>query len=203
MSTTNGTIRRATWTALPIGLVLVGALALSPALAQDAASDAATDATVETATPDLGRRAGAFFARRGPDGTVAMHGWRGDDPRGGPVGARGDRRDAARARLGADGAALRGDAFARWLEADAATGPLVPGLIGRVDAGTTVRLTFYAGAPDEGGAEAATLVFVGGETDAAAFREQVRAAVDGASHVVVDVIGRTVELPTTAEDAAE
>jgi hypothetical protein len=200
MSTQHGTIRRATRTALPLGLVLVGALALSPVLAQDATSDATSDATIETATPDLGRRAGAFFARRGPDGAVAMHGWRGD-PRGGPLGVPLGRRDDVRARLGADGEAVRGEAFARWLEADA--GPLVPGLIGRVDAGTTVRLTFFDGAPDEGGAELASLVFVGAETDAAAFREQVRAAADGASHVVVDVLGRTVELPTAPEDAAE
>ncbi|MDF1521430.1 MAG: hypothetical protein P1P87_01250 [Trueperaceae bacterium] len=202
MSTKNGTIRRATWTALPLGLVLVGALALSPALAQDAAGGA-PDATADTATTEPSRRAGAFFARRAPDGAVAMHGWR-VDSRGGPLGAPIGRRDDVWARLGADGEALRGEAFARWLEADADVGPIVPGLVGRLTDGTSVRLVFYAGAPEDGGAVVADLTFVAGEGDAAAFRDEVRAAAADATHVVVDVLGRVVALPdATPVDAAE
>ena len=203
MSTKNGTIRRATWTALPIGLALVGALTLSPALAQDAASDATTDATAEAPMPDLGRRAGAFFARRGPDGVVVMHGWRGD-PRVGPAGAPGERRDGARPRLGVDGEAPRAELFARWLAADEDAGPIVPGLIGRLAEGTSVRLVFYDGAPEDGGTALADLTFVAGEGDASAFRDDVRTAAAGATHVAVDVLGRVVALPgALPEDAAE
>ena len=203
MNTKNGTIRRATWTALPLGLVLVGALSLSPALAQDSTSDAATEAPAEATAPEAGRRAGAFFARRGPDGAVAMRGMR-DAPRGGPAAAVGGRRDAARARLGADGEGLGGQAFARWLEADGDAGPIVPGLVGRLADGTSVHLVFYTGAPEDGGTELADLTYVAGESDASAFRDEVRTAAQDATHVVIDVLGRVVALPEAAPaDTAE
>ena len=203
MNTKDGTIRRATWKALPLGLVLIGALALSPALAQDGASDAATEAPAAATAPDAGPRAGAFFARRGPDGAVAMRGVR-FGPRGGPEAAIGGRRDAGRPRLGPDGEGLGGQAFARWLEADGDAGPIVPGLVGRLADGTSVHLVFYAGAPGEGGTELADLTYVAGEGDVSTFREEVRMAAQDATHVVVDVLGRVVALPEAAPpDTAE
>lgn len=197
MTATNRTARRAAWTALPLGLALVGALALSPALAQDATTDAPNDAAPATAAAP---RTGAFFLRRGPDGGFALRGMHVDPRAGGPRSAMRDRFD----RFDRDGGDLRGEAFARWLEADADAGPIVPGLVGRIADGATVRLAFYDGAPEEGGTELAALTFVAGEDDATAFRAQVRTAAEGATHVVVDVLGRVVELPeATPADAAE
>ena len=98
----------------------------------------------------------------------------------------------------------RDDAFARWLAADAEDGPLVPGLVARIGAGTTVRLAFYDGVPGEGSTELSTLTFVAGEDDAADFCDRVRSAAEGATHVAVDVLGRVVSLPEAAPaDAAE
>lgn len=197
MTTANRTARRATWTALPLGLALVGALTLSPALAQGAAADATTDAS---ATIDAEPGARAFSLRRGPDGGFAMHGLRVGPRAEAPRGALGRRLEVAamRGRERSGGEARRSDAFARWLEIDADAGPVVPGLVGRVATGTTVRLAFFAGAPEEGGTELATLTFVAGTDDAAAFRDAVRTAAEGASHVAVDVLGRIVALPESA-----
>lgn len=182
------TRRRPAWLALPVGLALVAALAWSPALAQDGTpADAA--ATPEASAPPAWARARAF-AHRLPDGARARLAER-FDGRGGPFA---ERRGLAPDRD-------PGAAFTRWLAADLPAGPVVPGLVGTVPEGTTVRLTFYAGAPDADGTELADLVYVAGTTDAAAFREQVRAAAEGADHVVVDVIGRVVALPQA--DAAE
>lgn len=165
MTTPNRTARRATWTILPLSLALVGALAFSPAFAQDAAAGGRRGA--------IGERFDAV-ARRVHERTE---------------GERGGRREGA---------------FARWLAADAEAGPVVPGLVGRVAAGTTVRLVFYDGAPEEGGTELGTLTFVAGADDAAAFRETVRTTAEGATHVVVDVLGRVVSLPeAAAADATE
>ena len=184
MATPNRTARRATWSALPLGLALVGALALSPALAQDATTDAAP-------------RTGAFLLRRGPDGGFTLRGVHVDPRSGGP-------RAAVRDRFERDGGDLRGEAVGRWLEAEAGAGPIVPGLVGRVADGATVRLAFFEGAPEEGGTELAALSFVAGEGDATAFRDAVRTAAAGATHVVVDVLGRVVALPEAAPaDAAE
>jgi hypothetical protein len=194
MSTPNRTARRTTWTALLLGTALVGALAGFPVLAQDAAGAPTGDAT--GATTGDAPRAGAFFLRRGPDGGFALRGMHAAPRDGGRHGAPGERLEA--------GERLRGDAFARWLDADADAGPIVPGLIGRVADGTTVRLVFWAGAPTEGGTQLAELTFVAGEGDAAAFRTEVRTAAQGATHVVVDVLGRVVALPEAAStDRAE
>ena len=203
MTTPNRTVRRATWTALPLGLALVGALTFSPALAQDAAADATPDAS---ARADGAPRAGAFFLRRGADGGLAMRGMHVDPRAGGRRGATGDRLDAVARRMHERVEGERGDlreaAFARWLAADPEAGPVVPGLVGRVADGTTVRLVFYDGAPEEGGTELGALTFVAGEDDAVAFRETVRTAAEGATYVVVDVLGRVVSLPEAAPASA-
>lgn len=199
MTTANRTARRAAWTALPLGLALVGTLTFAPALAQGAPADATTDAS---ATTDAAPGARTFFLRRSPGGGFAMYGTHGDPRAEAPRGALGRRLEAralgGRARF--DGAEQRGDAFARWLEADPDAGPLVPGLVGRLADGATVRLVFYAGAPGDGGTVLAELTFVAGEDDAAAFRADVRTAAEGASHVAVDVLGRVVALPEATPD---
>lgn len=88
-----------------------------------------------------------------------------------------------------------GAAFARWLAHTPDTMPLAPGLVGRVADGTEVRLHLYDGAPADGGTLLATLTFVAGSDDASSFQATVREVAVGASHVVVDVLGRTVALP--------
>ncbi len=177
MNHPNRTARRATWTAVASGLALVGALAFSPVLAQDAATDSAGATTASMP------RAGAFLLRGDRLGAAAMR---------------------LHERFDGGGRDVRSDAFARWLGAEVDAGPIVPGLVGRVADGTTVRLAFFDGAPEDGGAELATLTFVAGEGDATAFQNEVRAAAEGASHVVVDVLGRVVALPEAAPaDAAE
>lgn len=188
-----------------MSLALVGALAFSPALAQDAAAGGTPDGSARAggAPP-----AGAFFLRRGADGEVAMHRVHVDPRARGRRGAFAERLDAAARRMDERAEGERGDrredVFARWLAADTDAGPVVPGLVGQVAAGTTVRLVFYAGAPEEGGTELGALTFVAGEDDAAAFRQTVRTTAEGATHVVVDVLGRLVSLPEAAPtDAAE
>lgn len=198
MRTPDRTARRTPWTALTLGLALTGALAGVPALAQDASNDGAAGGAAIDASP-AAPRVGTFWLRHGPDGAIAMRAMRfavraGS---GGPFAERLDGFAGRRAaRSGGSGGAHRGDAFARWLDADADAGPLIPGLVGRLADGATVRLTFYAGAPEDGGTERAALTFVAGEDDAASFRREVRAAAEDATHVVVDVLGRVVALPT-------
>lgn len=183
------------WLLLP--LALAAALAWSPALAQDGTNDATGAAPTAAATPAAHHLRGRAFAHRLPGGMherlAERFGGRAGADRSGPLGGR-----RALERRGEPGAA-----FARWLDADAPLGPVVPGLVGAVPEGTTVRLTFYIGAPDADGRELATATYVAGTTDVAAFRAEVRAAAAGADHVVVDVLGRVVPLPSDAADAAE
>ena len=193
---------RRRWWLVPVGLVVVGTLALPAALAQNTGG-ATGDATATPPTPPHARMRDhdGWRGVMGPDGAFMLRGPRGGVFAGGPARTAPEgmsaRIDRMRERMGERGR----DAFARWLDADPAAGPVVPGLIGAVPDGTTVRLAFWDGAPDADGQELATLVFVGGETDVALFRTQVREAATGASHVVIDVIGRLVALPTLQEDA--
>lgn len=92
-----------------------------------------------------------------------------------------------------DGGAL----FARWLERAQVAGPVAPGLVGRVQDGTEVRLHLYDGDPATDGTLLATLTYVAGSDDLASFQAELRDAAPDATHVVVDVLGRTVALPET------
>jgi len=91
-----------------------------------------------------------------------------------------------------------GALFARWLDHAPDAGPVAPGLVGRVPDGTEVRLHLYDGDPAADGARLATLSFVAGSDDLAAFQADLREAASDATHVVVDVLGRTVALPEAA-----
>lgn len=93
-----------------------------------------------------------------------------------------------------------GALFTRWLERAPDAGPVAPGLVGRVPDGTEVRLHLHDGDPAEGGALLATLTYVAGSDDLAAFQAELRAAASDATHVVVDVVGRTVSLNTPEVD---
>jgi hypothetical protein len=118
--------------------------------------------------------------------------------RGGPTsmphGARlprvGDQRPDAR-RL--DGGAR----FARWLAHAPDPGPVAPGLVGRVPDGTEVRVHLYDGDPAVAGSRVATLTYVAGTDDLVAFQAELRDVAADTTHVVVDVLGRTVALPST------
>jgi hypothetical protein len=102
--------------------------------------------------------------------------------------------------LGHGAARDEGALFARWLERTPSTGPVVPGLVGRVSDGTEVQLHLYDGNPSNGGALLATLTYLAGSDDLTDFQADLRAAADGATHVVVDVLGRTVTLPEAATE---
>jgi len=119
------------------------------------------------------------------------------DGRGGPAtmfrGAAGPRGAAFPARAGGlDGSAL----FARWLAHAPDAGPVAPGLVGRVPDGTEVRVHVYDGDPAADATLLATLTYVAGTDDLAAFQAELREAAADATHVVVDVLGRTVALPS-------
>jgi hypothetical protein len=119
------------------------------------------------------------------------------DGRGGPAttfrGAAGPRGHAHPMRARSlDGGAL----FARWLAHAPDAGPVAPGLVGRVPDGTEVRLHVYDGDPAADATRLATLTYVAGTDDLAAFHAELREASADATHVVVDVLGRTVALPS-------
>jgi hypothetical protein len=205
MTAPTRTTRPRSWPALSLGLTLVGALALSPALAQAAAPSTPGAAATTSETIDGHARRGAWTLRRGPEGALLARGPMGGTWFGRPGGPMADgARRRFEARSGASDERSGGGAFARWLAADGAAGPLVPGLVGRAEDGTTVRIAFYDGAPEDGGTELAALTFEAGVDDVGAFRERVRAAADGATHVAIDVLGRVVALPeATPADTAE
>jgi hypothetical protein len=92
--------------------------------------------------------------------------------------------------------------FARWLAHDADTGPVAPGLVGRVPDGTEVRLHVYDGDPTDGGALLVTLGHVAGTDGLGAFQAELREAATDATHIVVDVLGRTVALPSSEDSGA-
>lgn len=97
----------------------------------------------------------------------------------------------------------RADAFAHWLAAEPAALPVVPGLVGRVPEGTEVRVHLYDGDPADGGELLASLGYVAGSDDLAAFHDDLREAAAGATHAVYDVLGRTVALPTAEDDVSD
>lgn len=193
--------RRAPLTvALALSLI-VGAVALV-----HAQGDTATTETNEVTEPSVTRplRIHAWAqARSYAPAPMLRHGAHAAGARGGPssaaraVATRWASARAARAH-GVD----QGERLARWLAFTPEAGPLVPGLVGRVPDGTEVRLHVYAGDPADGGALLATLHHLAGADDVAAFQAALREAATGATHVVVDVVGRTVALPTVPNEAA-
>lgn len=90
-------------------------------------------------------------------------------------------------------------AFSRWLQAEPRQRTVLPGLVGRLDEGAAVRLSFYDADPAAGGNVTAELSYLAGQDDLEAFQAAVRAAAEQASHVVVDVTGRTIALPQVGE----
>lgn len=101
------------------------------------------------------------------------------------------------------GAALGADTFARWLALDPAALPVVPGLVGRVPEGTEVRVQLYDGDPRDGGELLVSLGYVAGSDDLAEFHGALREAASDATHVVIDVLGRTVALPSAEADESD
>ena len=101
------------------------------------------------------------------------------------------------------GAVLGADAFARGLALDPAALPVVPGLVGRVPEDTEVRVHLYVGDPSDGGELLVSLGYVAGSDDLAEFHGALREAATDATHVVIDVLGRTVALPTVEADESD
>ena len=100
-------------------------------------------------------------------------------------------------------AVLGADAFARWLALDPASLPVVPGLVGRVPEGTEVRVHLYDGDPSDGGELLVSLGYVADDGDLAGFHRDLREAAADATHVVIDVLGRTVALPMAEADESD
>lgn len=205
--TTHPTGRPRRWIAIPTLAAAAFLLLLTPTLAQENGSDPA-EATVnaEGRGPRLERwmalpsrlpggvRASAM-SRAFPDGAVAGQPARVRIAAFGPFGG---------LRGGGSAADRSGEgAFARWLEAEPRPSSVLPGLVGHLDDGASVRLSFYDGDPADGGELRAELSYVAGQDDLAAFQAAVRAAAGEASHLVVDVTGRTVVLPQVSEAAVE
>lgn len=95
------------------------------------------------------------------------------------------------------------DAFGHWLAAAPAARPVVPGLVGPVPDGTEVRVSVYDGHPDDGGNLLVSLVYLAGSDDLAAFHRELREAAAEATHLVIDLLGRTVALPAPPADASD
>jgi len=172
-------------TALALIVLLAGAMA---AQAQgDGAATGSTDVSAE-------RPLRAHLWQRVP-WTMPRAYARMGDVRGAPrIALRGPAAAWGRDHRRVGGPREHGALFARWLERAPDAGPVAPGLVGRVPDGTEVRLHLHAGDPAEGGALVATLTYVAGSDDLATFQAELRAAAGDATHVVVDVVGRTVAL---------
>lgn len=197
-------------TSRPNRRIAMGSLALAatllmamPALAQE---DAATPAQAGEAQPTARHEHWLGHPSRLPDGVRAAGMTRafpsasfpGMPGRVGVVAVR-PFGDAFHGRAGLAAGWSDPDAFARWLQAEPRQRTVLPGLVGRLDEGAAVHLSFYDADPAEGGNLTAELSYLAGEDDLEAFQAAVRAAADQASHVVVDVTGRTVALPQVGE----
>lgn len=178
-----------------LALAAAALLLTTPALAQDAGESTTTDESAWLRTwtrhdlPSLplrleAVRGGALLrALPGQPGRIGIHA-------GGPGLARLRVSDAV------TGGVWSGDqAFGRWLSTEPVQQAVLPGLVGHLQDGATVHLVFHDGDPAEGGSVVSELSYVAGQDDLATFQAAVRAAADEATHMVLNVTGRTIALP--------